>query len=104
MQVVLVETHWVPKITAELFFRSGNSVTASRAPGLAEITASVVRTGTANRNSQTIEENLRHMGADLGTSAGADTSAISISGLGRIRGRLAGDGGRSRAPRFVSRG
>ncbi len=81
MQVVLVETHWVPKITAELFFRSGNAVTAARAPGLAEITASVVRTGTANRDSQTIEENLRHMGADLGTSAGADTSAISISGL-----------------------
>ncbi len=81
MQIVLVETHWVPKITAELFFRSGNAVAAARAPGLGEITASVVRTGTASRDSQTIEEHLRRMGADLGVSAGADTSAISISGL-----------------------
>ena len=81
MQIVLVETHRLPKITAELFFRSGNAVVAARAPGLAEITASVVRTGTANRDSQTIEEHLRRMGADLGRSAGADTSAISISGL-----------------------
>ncbi len=81
MQVVLAESHTVPKMMAELFFRSGNAVAASRAPGLAEITASVVRTGTAKRDSRAIEEDLRHMGADLGTSAGADTSAISISGL-----------------------
>ena len=81
LEVVLVESHWVPKITAELFFRSGNAVTAARAPGLAEITATVVRTGTANRGSHPIEEDLRRMGADLGTNAGADTSAISISGL-----------------------
>jgi zinc protease len=81
MQVVLAESHSVPKLAAELLFRSGNAITAARAPGLAEITASVVRTGTVRRNSQTIEENLRRMGADLGTSAGVDTSAISISGL-----------------------
>src|SRR5713226_7762860 len=81
LQVVLVESHSIPKFTAELYFRSGNAVTARQAPGLAEMTAAVVRTGTVSRSSRQIEEDLRRMGADLGTSAGADTSAISFSGL-----------------------
>jgi len=81
MQVVLAETHTFPKISAQLFFRSGNAAVAHRAPGLAEMTATVVRTGTASRPSRRIEEDLRRMGADLGSHAGADTTAISASGL-----------------------
>jgi zinc protease len=81
MQVVLAEQHTFPKISAELFFRSGNALVAHRAPGLADLVSQVVRTGTELRTSRQIEEDLRRMGANLGTSAGADTSAISISGL-----------------------
>jgi len=81
LEVVLAESHTFPKIEAELFFRSGNAATALQSPGLAEMTASVVRTGTLHRARRTIEEDLRSMGANLGTTAGADTSAISISGL-----------------------
>src|SRR4029077_3799256 len=43
MQVVLAETRTIPKISAQLFFRSGNAAVAHRAPGLAEMTATVVR-------------------------------------------------------------
>ena len=81
LQVVLAESHAFPKIGAELFFRSGNAAAMSVAPGLGEMTASVVRTGTVSRPSRQIEEDLRRMGAELGTSAGADTSAIAVSGL-----------------------
>ena len=81
LEVVLAESHTFPKIEAELFFRSGNAATALQSPGLAEMTASVVRTGTLHRTRRAIEEELRSMGANLGTTAGADTSAISISGL-----------------------
>lgn len=81
MQVVLAESRTFPKINAQLFFRSGNSVVALTNPGVAEMTAKVVRTGTASRPSRRIEEDLRRMGGDLGTTAGADNSAISISGL-----------------------
>jgi zinc protease len=81
MQVVLAELRTFPKISAQLFFRSGNASVAHRAPGLAELTATVVRTGTGARTSRQIEEDLRRMGADLGSHAGADSSAISISGL-----------------------
>src|SRR6267143_2012600 len=45
------------------------------------MTATVVRTGTAKRVSRQIEEDLRRIGADLSSGAGADTTAISFSGL-----------------------
>jgi predicted Zn-dependent peptidase len=81
LEVVLVEAHTVPKFVGQLYFRAGNAVSPAEAPGLAEITATVVRTGTKHRTSRQIEEDSRRMGADFGTSAGADTSAISFSGL-----------------------
>jgi predicted Zn-dependent peptidase len=81
LEVILVESHTIPKFHGELFFRSGNAAAIDRGPGLAEMTASVVRTGTAKRASRQIEEDLRRIGADLASSAGADTSAISFAGL-----------------------
>jgi zinc protease len=81
MQVVLAEAHAVPKFHGELFFRSGEALVSDRSVGLAEMTATVVRTGTAHRTSRQIEEDLRRLGADLGASAGQDTSAISFAGL-----------------------
>jgi zinc protease len=81
LEVALAESHTVPKFHGELLFRSGNAAVAERAPGLAELTATVVRTGTSKRASRQIEEDLRRIGADLSSSAGADTSAISFAGL-----------------------
>lgn len=84
LEVVLVESHTIPKFTGELYFRSGNAAAAALAPGLAEITATVVRTGTTARSSRQIEEDLRRIGADIGTSAGADTSVIGFNGLAEL--------------------
>jgi zinc protease len=81
LQVVLAEARTFPKISAQLFFRSGNASVAYRSPGLAELTAAVARTGTTTRPLRRIEEDLRRMGGDLAASAGADTSAIGISGV-----------------------
>lgn len=81
LQVVLVESRTIPKFTAHLVFRSGSAAAALDHPGLAEITAAVLRTGTASRSSRKIEEDLRRMGADLSTGAAADSSWISFSGL-----------------------
>ena len=90
LEVVLVESHTIPKFTGELYFRSGNAVAAAttKTPGLAEITATVVRTGTEKRASRQIEEDLRRIGADVGTSAGADTTAIGFNGLAEFSGDL----------------
>jgi len=81
MQVVLAEAHSIPKFHGELFFRAGEALISDRAVGLAELTATVVRTGTNARASRQIEEDLRRLGADLGVSAGQDTSAISFAFL-----------------------
>ncbi len=81
LEVVLAEAHSIPKFHGELYFRAGNALVVDRAPCLAEMTATVLRTGTAKRASRQIEEDLRRLGADLGTSAGQDTSAISFAGL-----------------------
>jgi len=81
LEVVLAESRTVPKFHGEVYFRSGNAAAADRLPGLAEMTAAVVRTGTTKRTSRQIEETLRGLGADLSTSAGADNTAISFAGL-----------------------
>lgn len=86
LQVVLVESHTIPKFSGQLLLRSGNA--AGEVPGLADMTAAVVRTGTASRTSRQIEEELRRLGADLSTSAGADSSAISFSGLAEFSAEL----------------
>jgi zinc protease len=81
LEVILVESRTIPKFHGELFFRSGNAAAAERAVALAEMTATMVRTGTARSSSRQIEERLRGLGADLSVSAGQDTTAISFAGL-----------------------
>ena len=90
LEVILAEAHSIPKFHGELFFRSGNAAAAHRGPGLAEMTATVVRTGTRKRASRQIEEDLRRIGADLSSGAGADTSAISFAGLSEFAEPLLG--------------
>ena len=81
LQVILAESHSIPKFHGQLIFLSGNAAAVYRAPGLAEMTASVVRTGTQKRASRQIEEDLRGIGADLSSDAGSDISSISFTGL-----------------------
>jgi len=81
LEIVLAEAHSIPKFHGELYFRAGNAQVSERSTGLAEMTATLVRTGTKQRASRQIEEDLRRLGADLGSSAGQDTSAIGFAGL-----------------------
>lgn len=90
LEIVLAESHAIPQFHGELFFRSGNAAAVDRGAGLAEMTATVVRTGTAKRASRQIEEDLRRMGADLSSSAGADNSAIAFAGLSELAEPLLG--------------
>src|SRR5260370_4077181 len=52
--------------------------------------ATVVRTGTTKLASRQLEEDLRRIGADLSSNAGADTSAISFAGLSEFAEPLLG--------------
>ena len=81
LEVILLESHTIPKFHGELYFRSGNAFAASHGIALAEMTATMVRTGTAQHSSREIEELLRGLGADLSVNAGQDNSSISFAGL-----------------------
>src|SRR6266853_2497378 len=90
LEVILAEAHSIPKFHGELFFRSGNAAVADRLPGLAEMTATVARTGTNKRANRQIEKDLRGIGAALSSGAGADSSFISFSGLSEFAEPLLG--------------
>jgi zinc protease len=90
LEVILAESHTIPKFHGELLFRSGNAAVADRFIGLVEMTATVLRSGTQKRASRTIEEDLRRIGADLSSHAGSDASAISFSGLSEFAEPLLG--------------
>ena len=51
LEVVLAEAHSIPKFHGELYFRAGNALVSDRSTGLAEMTATLVRTGTSKRAS-----------------------------------------------------
>lgn len=90
LEVILAESRSIPKFHGELLFRSGNAAVAGRGVGLAEMTASVLRSGTHKRASRKIEEDLRRIGADLSSHAGSDASSISFSGLSEFAEPLLG--------------
>jgi zinc protease len=90
LEVILAESHAIPKFHGQLSFRSGNAAVVDRGPGLAEMTATVARTGTKLRASRQIEEDLRRIGADLSSSAGADTTGIGFAGLSELAEPLLG--------------
>jgi zinc protease len=90
LQIILAESHSIPKFHGQLIFLSGNAAAADRAPGLAEMTATVVRTGTQKRASRQLEEDLRSIGADLSADAGFDISSISFAGLSEFAEPLLG--------------
>jgi len=81
LEMILLESHTIPKFHGELYLRSGNAAAAARGTALAEMAATMLRTGTAKHSSREIEEQLRGVGADLSVSAGQDNSAISFAGL-----------------------
>jgi zinc protease len=81
LEIILLESHTIPKFHGELYFRSGNASAASRGTALAEMAATMVRTGTSQHSGREIEEHLRGLGADLSVNAGQDNSSISFAGL-----------------------
>ncbi len=81
LELILLESHTIPKFHGELYFRSGNASAAARGTALAEMAATMVRTGTSQHSSREIEEHLRGLGADLSVNAGQDNSSISFAGL-----------------------
>ncbi|HVN08046.1 MAG TPA: pitrilysin family protein [Patescibacteria group bacterium] len=86
--VRMVERHTIPKFSLQFLIRSGAATVALTEPGVAGLTAALLRTGTDSRDEHAIDEELRSLGADLGAGAGADASWISTSGLSEFSSEL----------------
>jgi len=86
--VRMVERRTIPKFSLQFFIRSGAATVALTEPGVAGLTAALLRTGTHSRDELAIEAELRRFGADLGAGAGADASWITVSGLSEFSAEL----------------
>jgi len=86
--VRMVPRHTIPKFSVQLFVRSGTAAVASTEPAVAALTGALLRTGTSGRDERAIDEQLRRIGADLGTGCGADASWIAASGLSEFSAEL----------------
>lgn len=88
--VRIVERHTIPKFSLQFIVRSGTAAVALTEPGVAGLASALLRTGTHSRDEQAIDQELRRIGADLGTGAGADASWIVAGGLSEFSAELTG--------------
>src|SRR6185436_18651096 len=83
LRVILLENHRVPTINMQMVILSGGLSDPSDYRGLATMTATLLREGTATRKSKDIAEQAETLGATLQTSSGlsAMTSNVIMGGL-----------------------
>ena len=94
--VHMVERHTIPKFSIQFFVRSGAASVAPGAHAAASLAGALLRTGTssrdeqaiASRDEQAIDDELRRIGADLSSGAGADASWIAANGLSEFSAQL----------------
>jgi zinc protease len=88
LTVVLVPTHSVPKITAELSILAGRGTSYKTQPGVAQLAARVASEGTATRTSIEIKQELRSIGGVLTTGVDNDATTITASSLAEFAPKL----------------
>ncbi len=84
LTVLIMEDHRFPTVTLQLLISgAGGLYDPKDMPGLASLTAEMLREGTKTRTSRQIAEEIERMGAALGASAGfgSPEAVVSASGL-----------------------
>lgn len=77
LTVVLMEYHRLPILELQLTVRGGSSVDPDTLPGLASMTASLLRKGTISRSATRIAEEIDFIGGTLNAGAGLDQISVS---------------------------
>jgi predicted Zn-dependent peptidase len=77
MTILLMEKHGVPIVSIAGIIKAGSVADPTGEEGLASITASLLRKGTAKRTAQKFSEDLDFMGASFGADSGVDFTSIS---------------------------
>ena len=84
LTVLIIEDHRLPLVTAQYSINvAGPLFEPANNPGLASLTASMLREGTKTRSSEQIAEQVAQLGASLGSSSqfGSAVTSVSASGL-----------------------
>ena len=81
LPVYLVEDHGLPLASAALVSRWGSVADPADKAGLAEFTADMLPKGTTSRDELTLARQEEALGATLTSSAGIESSAVTVAGL-----------------------
>ena len=81
LKVLLVESHELPVVSAELVVRAGASTDPPDRPGLAGFSVSMMDEGTAKHDALGLARDLESLGAELSTASFSDGSTVTASSL-----------------------
>jgi len=81
LTVLHAERHNLPIVKVTLLVRAGSFQEPAELAGLANLTATLLTSGTAKRTAEDISREVDFLGADLGSSAGPDFTAVRLSVL-----------------------
>jgi zinc protease len=79
LQVIVVETHNVPLVSARLMIKNGAEADPADHAGLADTTASLLTKGTTTKSAEQIALGVEALGASLDSSAGFDASNVDLN-------------------------
>ncbi len=79
LKVLLQEDHALPVLTAELVSRAGSFNNPEGKSGLATLTSEIIGDGTVSRDLTQLADDQERIGTQIDTSAGMDSSSISMS-------------------------
>ena len=81
LEVLLVEDHKLPVVNMALVVKSGWASDPKDRPGAASLTSELLDEGTASRSALQIAEEVKGLGADLGTVSSFDASHVNLGVL-----------------------
>lgn len=81
LKVALAERHDIPTVDFRLVVDAGYAADQFATPGTASLTMAMVDEGTDSRSSLEISDQLARLGGRLGSGAGLDTCAVTLSAL-----------------------
>ena len=83
LQVLFLEQHHIPAVTASLVMLGGSGANPTNMAGLASFTATMLSRGTTQRSQLQIADDFERLGARWGTQSNSDASTLSVRVLKR---------------------
>jgi zinc protease len=83
IHVILMEYHRAPFLNVIAEFEGGDAAQPAGRAGVADLTATLLRRGSATRTAQQIAEQIDYLGGSLDTGSGNDSVSVSVSTLSR---------------------